>query len=212
MAVDFSSPQMGWRETLSPWALWAETRALHVFPPEEYGFADSQEAEWRRETLDSKELEGDQFRKNLFTIMHATVRDQMARGNVAKATKLFSLDKTQYDSLTNNMLSSVEESLVEELQQSAQSRVGLRYYDDFGDLRWTLNAAQAAALDDVWLTDAEVEAQSGNRNQLKKIWASRCRGSQKKEQFQALGMVMEFGESPENSMESSSADSGEDSE
>lgn len=192
MAVDFSSPQMGWRETLSPWALWTQTRALHVFPPEEYGFANSQEAEAALMMEDHQVFEVDRFRKKLITIMNATVRDQMAHGNVTKVTKLFSLEKLQYESLTNTMLSSVEKSLVEISQQSAQSRVGLKYYNDSWKLCWTLNDAQAAALDDVWLTDAEVEAHRGNKRQLKEIWASRCRRSQKQEQFKALEMHMRF--------------------
>lgn len=116
MAVDFSSPQMGWRETLSPWALWTQTRALHVFHPAEYGSASSHEAEAAMVMEDQKVFEVDEFRKKLIIIMNATVRDQMAHGNVAKANKLFSLEKSQYDSLTNTMLSSVEKSLVENSQ------------------------------------------------------------------------------------------------
>lgn len=191
MAVDFSGAQMGWRETLAPWQVWQDNRALSMGHPNPYGALSQMEGMFVAMSIPDNE--GERHRKHVSDLIASEIQGRMHhQGNNANATELFSLDEAQYNSWKDGLLSSVEQRLAADSQKYAQSRVGLQYFDDKWRLQYTLNAAQAGALDGVWLTEDEVKMHGGNEKRLKEIWAERCRSAEKQAQFKALGMRMHF--------------------
>lgn len=172
-AIDFTGAQYGWKETLYSWDTYVKYRVHNVQSVGQLG--------WGREALDAmlSTFAPDGPERAILTVRKAAMQglktqvDALLASQETGGRKVRPWPDSAFTTAREKLVTEAKAYLHGILRGLKENGIGRLYYNRLYLHRVTLSAEVASKYESVWLSDEEKDAEKGNVDALKRIWAER---------------------------------------